>query len=174
MVYGTLKELRKIYPFIEYKVVLAYLTKRKSDYYTVEPADTLFPDELLKTPLKFAVSKRNEIMLKLADTVVMYACMPGNTWNLKAAAEDKGKRIINLYNANRKQKTGAENSAPKELLKDMSLRAPQGARQSVFPFKGITDSFALCAQNGISFVIAKPCKLLWQSVFPAPCHCEGL
>ena len=67
MVYGTLKELRKIYPFIEYKVVLAYLTKRKSDYYTVEPADTLFPDELLKTPLKFAVSKRKEIMLKLAD-----------------------------------------------------------------------------------------------------------
>ena len=102
MVYGTLKELRKIYPFIEYKVVLAYLTKRKSDYYTVEPADTLFPDELLKTPLKFAVSKRNEIMLKLADTVVMYACMSGNTWNLKAAAEDKGKRIINLYNADRK------------------------------------------------------------------------
>ena len=102
MVYGTLKELRKIYPFIEYKVVLAYLTKRKSDDYTVEPADTLFPDELLKTPLKFAVSKRNEIMLKLADTVVMYACMPGNTWNLKAAAEDKGKRIINLYNENRK------------------------------------------------------------------------
>ena len=103
MVYGTLKELRKIYPFIEYKVVLAYLTKRKSDYYTVEPADTLFPDELLKTPLKFAVSKRNEIMLKLADTVVMYACSAGSTLNLKAlAAEDKGKRIINLYNADRK------------------------------------------------------------------------
>ncbi len=43
MVYGTLKELRKIYPFIEYKVVLAYLTKRKSDYYTVEPAVLFFP-----------------------------------------------------------------------------------------------------------------------------------
>ena len=97
MVYGTLKELRKIYPFIEYKVVLAYLTKRKSDYYTVEPADTLFPDELLKTPLKFAVSKRNEIMLKLADTVVMYACTAGSTLNLKALAEDRGKRVINLY-----------------------------------------------------------------------------
>ena len=97
MVYGTLKELRKIYPFIEYKVVLAYLTKRKSDYYTVEPADTLFPDELLKTPLKFAVSKRNEIMLKLADTVVMYACTAGSTLNLKALAEDRGKRVIKLY-----------------------------------------------------------------------------
>ena len=97
MVYGTLKELRKIYPFIEYKVVLAYLTKRKSDYYTVEPADTLFPDELLKTPLKFAVSKRNEIMLKLADTVVMYACSAGSTLNLKALAEDRGKRVIKLY-----------------------------------------------------------------------------
>ena len=101
MVYSTLKELKEIYPFIEYKVVLAYLTKRKSDFYTVEPADTLFPDGLLNTPLKFAMAKRNGIMLKLADAVVMYACIPGNTWNLKAAAEDKGKRIINLYNADK-------------------------------------------------------------------------
>lgn len=29
MVYDTLKELKSEYPFIEYKVVLAYLTKKK-------------------------------------------------------------------------------------------------------------------------------------------------
>lgn len=63
-----------------------------------EPDDTVFPNGLLKTPLKFAISKRNNIMLKLADTVVMYACTAGSTLNLKALAEDRGKRVINLYN----------------------------------------------------------------------------
>ena len=66
---------------------------------TPEPDDTVFPDGLLKTPLKFAISKRNNIMLKLADTVVMYACTSGSTLNLKALAEDRGKRVINLYKA---------------------------------------------------------------------------
>ncbi|HCD81098.1 MAG TPA: hypothetical protein DEQ65_01930 [Ruminococcaceae bacterium] len=97
MAYKTLKELKTIYPFIEFKVMLAYLTKRKSDFYTPETEDTVFPDGLLKTPLKFAISKRNNIMLKLADTVVMYACAAGSTLNLKALAEDRGKRVINLY-----------------------------------------------------------------------------
>ena len=97
MVYKTLKELKAIYPFIQFKVMLAYLTKRKSDFYTPEPDDTVFPDGLLKTPLKFAVSKRNNIMLKLADTVVMYTCTAGSTLNLKALAEDRGKRVIKLY-----------------------------------------------------------------------------
>ena len=77
--------------------MLAYLTKRKSDFYTPEPDDTVFHDGLLKTPLKFAVSKRNNIMLKLADTVVMYTCTAGSTLNLKALAEGRGKRVINLY-----------------------------------------------------------------------------
>ena len=65
---------------------------------TPEPEDTVFPDKLLKTPLKFAISKRNNIMLRLADTVVMYGCTSGSTLNLKALAEDRGKRVINLYN----------------------------------------------------------------------------
>ena len=33
------------------------------------------------------------------DTVVMYACTAGSTLNLKALAEDRGKRVINLYKA---------------------------------------------------------------------------
>ena len=71
MVYKTLKELKAIYPFIQFKVMLAYLTKRKSDFYTPEPD----------------------------DTVVMYACTAGSTLNLKALAEGRGKRVINLYKA---------------------------------------------------------------------------
>ena len=63
IVYNTLKELKAIYPFIQFKVMLAYLTKRKSDFYTPEPDNTVFPDELLKTPLKFAISKRNNIKI---------------------------------------------------------------------------------------------------------------
>ena len=48
----------------------------------------------------------------------------------------------------------------------LSLRAPQGARQSVFPLRvlRILSCFALRMTSHL--VIAKPCKRLWQSVFP--------
>ncbi|MBQ2286515.1 MAG: hypothetical protein II252_04340 [Clostridia bacterium] len=96
-VYDTLKELKEKYPFIEYKVVLAYLTKRKKDIKNFSFSETIYPEKLAETPLRFAISKRNSIMLNLADTVVTYVRGPGGgAADFKRLAESKGKRVINL------------------------------------------------------------------------------
>ena len=92
-VYDTLKELKEI----EYKVVLAYLTKRKKDIKNFSFSETIYPEKLAETPLRFAISKRNSIMLNLADTVVTYVRGPGGgAADFKRLAESKGKRVINL------------------------------------------------------------------------------
>lgn len=97
MVYDTLKELKSKYPFIEYKVVLAYLTKRKKDIKNFSPSETVYPEKLTETPLRFAISKRNHIMLGLADAVVTYVRGPGGgSADFKRLAEDKNKIVINL------------------------------------------------------------------------------
>lgn len=96
-VYDTLKELKEKYPFIEYKVVLAYLTKRKKDIKNFSFSEMIYPEKLAETPLRFAISKRNSIMLNLADTVVTYVRGPGGgAADFKRLAESKGKRVINL------------------------------------------------------------------------------
>ena len=96
-VYDTLKELKEKYPFIEYKVVLAYLTKRKKDIKNFSFSETIYPEKLAETPLRFAISKHNSIMLNLADTVVTYVRGPGGgAADFKRLAESKGKRVINL------------------------------------------------------------------------------
>ena len=77
MVYDTLQELKTEYPFIKYKVVLAYLQRRKKDIKAFSPSETIFPEELRKTPLCFAIAKRNRIMLGYADTVMTYVEHPG-------------------------------------------------------------------------------------------------
>lgn len=93
MVYDTLKELKSKYPFIEYKVVLAYLTKRKKDIKNFSPSETVYPEKLTETPLRFAISKRNHIMLGLADAVVTYVRGPGGgAADFKRLAEDKKNR----------------------------------------------------------------------------------
>lgn len=97
MVYDTLKELKSKYPFIEYKVVLAYLTKRKKDIKNFSPSETVYPEKLTETPLRFAISKRNHIMLGLADAVVTYVRGPGGgAADFKRLVEDKNKIVINL------------------------------------------------------------------------------
>ena len=98
MAYDTLIELKKEYPFIEYKVVLAYLQKRKKDIKNFSSSETVFPEELTNTPLRFAIAKRNNIMLNLSDAAVCYVEKPGGgAADFKRLAEIKGKKVINLY-----------------------------------------------------------------------------
>ena len=77
-------------------MVLAYLERRKKDIKKFSPWETVFPDELTKTPPRFAIAKRNRIMLRLADTAVVYVEGPGGAADFKRIAEACGKRVINL------------------------------------------------------------------------------
>lgn len=69
IVLSVLDELKIIYPQISYCVVLAYMPDGKQDTYNCE---TVFPECLENTPRKFAVSKRNDWMLKKSRFVVTY------------------------------------------------------------------------------------------------------
>lgn len=93
MAYKVLNYLKNKYE-IEVYVVLAYLN-REDLYY--KEATTIFPDELTKTPPRFAIRKRNDYMINQSEYVVAYINTPfSNAFkNIKEAIK-KRKIIINL------------------------------------------------------------------------------
>ncbi len=96
IVKDILKEIKEIYKQIDYKVVLAYIPF-KNEFELEDYSDTLYPDGLEKTPLKFAISKRNEWLINESDIVITYVryCF-GGAAKFKELAEKKGKIVINI------------------------------------------------------------------------------
>lgn len=95
MVKGVLAEAEKEYPHVSYSIMLAYLPTEKREY--EDHSHTVFPEGLEKVPLRFAISKRNELMVKRCHTVVAYVTHSyGGAYNFKAMAEKKGKTVINI------------------------------------------------------------------------------
>jgi uncharacterized phage-like protein YoqJ len=95
LTYRVLCEIEKSYP-IQIFVVLAYLNQPscKKDY---DPQKTIFPDILAKTPLRFAIKRRNSFMIDNTEFVIAYLNEPfSNTYNLIMEASKKKKEIINL------------------------------------------------------------------------------
>lgn len=70
MVRAVLRELAKTYPQIRYAVVFEQLPKRRVDVRCF--SDAIFPEGMEDVPLRFAISRRNEWMLRRADMVVTY------------------------------------------------------------------------------------------------------
>ena len=95
LVYEVLDELNGQYP-IEIVVVLAYLNRApEQPYYDLKR--TLFPDELSKTPLRFAIRRRNSFMMKQSKFVVCYLNHPySNAYGNIVEAVKKKKTVINL------------------------------------------------------------------------------
>ena len=91
---SELKKLSVIYPHIKYSVVLAYMPKSNdgNDY-----SDTEYPEGLENVPPRFAIDKRNRIMIDRSDFVITYVCTSfGGAAKYKEIAEKKGKKVINL------------------------------------------------------------------------------
>ena len=96
MVKQELKKLAVAYPTIRYAVVLAYMPGQQEETLP-DAADTLYPAELETVPRKFAIDKRNRLMIEWADIVVTYVCYTGGgAAKFKEIAEKKGKKVINL------------------------------------------------------------------------------
>ena len=58
---------------------------------------TVFPEELAGAPKRFAISKRNDYMLKKSDYVITYAlCTATNALLWEQKAEKQGKKVIKL------------------------------------------------------------------------------
>ncbi len=86
-------ELKKKYPHIQSVLVLAYLNREVDmRYYD----GTTFPP-LENTPLRYAISKRNEWMAEQADTVIAYIAHDwGGAAQTLQFAKRKHKTIINI------------------------------------------------------------------------------
>ncbi|MBQ3084448.1 MAG: hypothetical protein IJC46_03225 [Clostridia bacterium] len=93
MVRKVLRELKALYPQIDYAVVLAYLPEKpnpQEDY-----SDTIYPLE--GVPPKFAIDRRNHWMIDHSDFVVSYVWKPwGGAAKFKGIAEKKGLQVLNL------------------------------------------------------------------------------
>ena len=89
----VLMELKTLYP-IRYSVVLAYMPQKKTDE---DLSDTIYPEGLEKTPLRYAIGERNKWMIRCADYVVTYIrYTASNAANFAEFAKRRGKIIIAL------------------------------------------------------------------------------
>ena len=91
----ALRRLRLRYPHIRCTVVLAYHPDNKEKYINV---DTLYPEAMENTPLKYAIDRRNRWMLEHADVVVCYVRHSfGGAAKYMQLARKKGKEVRNLF-----------------------------------------------------------------------------
>ena len=65
-----LRELKKEYPQIDYAVVLAYMPGKQTEY--DDYSDTMLPEGIESVHPRYAISWRNNWMLKQSDYVVTY------------------------------------------------------------------------------------------------------
>ncbi len=102
MVKRVLKKLSKEYPHICYSVELAYLPWKKEHYNIDEDYNnTSVFEELENVPKRFAIDRRNMIMLDRADIVVTYVTHSyGGAAKFKNIAKKKGKKVIELASYN--------------------------------------------------------------------------
>ena len=95
IVRSILHELREEYPQINYAVVLAYMPGKRTaldDY-----SDTMLPEGIETVLPRFAISWRNNWMLRQSDYVVTYVTHSwGGAAKYATKAREKGKRVINL------------------------------------------------------------------------------
>lgn len=96
MARSVLRELAKVYPHISYAVVLERLPGPR-DKAIWDSSDTIFPEGLETVPPRFAISKRNDWMLKQSDFVVTYITHNwGGAAQYAEKAQRQGKRVLNL------------------------------------------------------------------------------
>ena len=87
IVRGVLRELKKEYSQIEYAVVLAYMPGKQTEY--DDYYDTMLPEGIESVHPRYAISWRNNWMLRQSDYVVTYIT---RSWGGAAQFAEKAKR----------------------------------------------------------------------------------
>ena len=94
-VWSVLRDLKKEYPHIQYTVVLAYMPGKQNEY--DDYSDTMLPEGIESVHPRYAISWRNNWMLKQSSYVVTYIT---HTWGGAAQyakkASNSGKFVVNL------------------------------------------------------------------------------
>ena len=94
-VHSELKKLKQEYPQINYAVVLAYMPGKKTEH--DDYSDTMLPEGIESVHPHYAISWRNNWMLKQSDYVVTYITHNwGGAAQYALKAQKQGKVIINL------------------------------------------------------------------------------
>ena len=95
IVRGVLRELKKEYPQINYAVVLAYMPGKQTEY--DDYSDTMLPEGIESVHPRYAISWRNNWMLKQSDYVVTYITHSyGGAAQFAEKAKRQKKIVINL------------------------------------------------------------------------------
>lgn len=96
MALSVLKKLSEDFPSMSYAVILAYLpTGDLVDFYNGLP--TIYPEGIEYVPKKYAISFRNDWIVKQADMVVCYiTCSFGGAVKFALKARKNGKMVYNL------------------------------------------------------------------------------
>lgn len=93
LVLSILRKCKNDFPHINYCVTLAYLPNNRSFDYP-----TLYPEGIENVPKRFAISYRNDYMIKQSDFVVAYITHPtGGAYTFFKKAEKLNKVCVNLY-----------------------------------------------------------------------------
>ncbi len=94
MALSVLKELREMYPQINYYVVYAYLPQKDGEDYE----HTLYPEGIETVPKRFAIDYRNRWIVGQADVVIAYVRRSfGGAAKFVDMAERQDREVINLY-----------------------------------------------------------------------------
>ena len=95
MVRSTLRELRKVYPQTDYAVVLAYMPGKRNEY--DDYSDTMLPEGIETVHPHYAISWRNNWMLRQSDYVVTYITRSwGGAAQFANKAIRQAKNVINI------------------------------------------------------------------------------
>ena len=95
MVRSTLQELKKVYPQTDYTVVLAYMPGKQTEY--DDYSDTMLPEGIEFVHPRYAISWRNNWMLRQSEYVVTYITHSwGGAAQYAEKAEHQKKTVINL------------------------------------------------------------------------------
>ena len=95
IVRSSLRELQKEYPQMGYAVVLAYMPGKQNEY--DDHSDTMLPEGIESIHPRYAISWRNNWMLRESDYVVSYITHSwGGAAQYATKAKKQGKTVINL------------------------------------------------------------------------------
>ena len=93
--HSELKKLKQEYPQINYAVVLAYMPGKKTEY--DDYSDTMLPEGIESVHPRYAISWRNNWMLKQSDYVVTYITHPyGGAAQYAKKAINSGKITVDV------------------------------------------------------------------------------
>ena len=93
--HSELRKLKQEYSQINYAVVLAYMPGKKTEY--DDYSDTMLPEGIETVHPRYAISWRNDWMLKQSDYVVTYVTHSwGGAYRFEKKAVTENKIIIYL------------------------------------------------------------------------------